>query len=275
MAYTPDRAGPVNATQPEGDELVHISQLIKARGLEIGASDVGFAELTPIMINVGFAFEQRHIISVIVAENYGKVLEGALAVEEEAFEVYVECARIATELAAYIRDLGFSAIADHNGTGDVQAIPALYACGMGELGKHGSLVHPKFGPSFRPGFVLTDAPLVVAEPNIFGVQKTCETCRLCEQNCPPGAIRTSEDFIVTEGVKRWPVDIPTCYEASRFRDEYCHICVDVCPYQHKANRDPERISIFKTVMKKRKQAGYRTPAWFIEDEAKVLADGSK
>ena len=270
MVYAPDRDGPVNEVQPEGDDPTHISQLIKAKGLEVGGSDVGFAELTPIMINVGFEFEQRYIVSVIVAEDYGKVLEGALAVEEEAFEVYVECARVATELAAYIRGLGFSAIADHNGTGDVQAIPTLYASGMGELGKNGSLIHPDFGPSFRPGFVITDAPVLTAEPNIFGVQATCENCRICEQNCPPGAIRASDDFIVTEGVKRWRIDIPTCYEASRFRDEYCHICVDVCPYQHKANRDPERMSIFKTVMKKRKQAGYRTPAWFIEDEAKVL-----
>ena len=272
MVYTPDRDGPVYEVQSEGDDPAHISQLIKAKGMEIGGSDVGFAELTPIMINVGFEFEQRNIISIIVAEDYGKVLEGALAVEEEAFEVYVECARVATELAAYIRSLGFSAIADHNGTGDVQAIPALYASGMGELGKHGSLIHPDFGPSFRPGFVITDAPVVAASPNIFGVQNTCETCRLCEQNCPPGAIRASDDFIITEGVKRWQVDIPTCYEASRFRDEYCHICVDVCPYQHKANGDSDRRGIYKTIMKKRKLAGYRTPAWFIEDEAKVLGE---
>jgi epoxyqueuosine reductase len=272
MAYTPDRDGPVNVERPEGVDPDHLSTLIKTKGFKVGGSDVGFAELTPIMINVGFEFEQRNIISVIVAEDYGKVLEGALAVEEEAFEVYVECARVATELATYIRSLGFSAIADHNGTGDVQAIPTLYACGMGELGKHGSLIHPEFGPSFRPGFVITDAPIISAMPNIFGVQNTCETCRLCEQNCPPGAIRASDDFIITEGVKRWQVDIPTCYEASRFRDEYCHICVDVCPYQHKANSDPDRRTTYKTIMKKRKQAGYRTPAWFIEDEAKVLGE---
>jgi epoxyqueuosine reductase QueG len=143
---------------------------------------------------------------------------------------------------------------------------------MGELGKHGSLIHPQFGAGFRPGFVITDAPLVVNKPYIFGVQKTCENCRICEQNCPPGAIRAADDYIVTEGVKRWQVDVPACFVASRFRDEYCHICVDVCPYQHKENRDPERIKIFKTLMQKRKKAGYRTPAWFIEDEEAVLGE---
>lgn len=269
-SYSPRRDGPVNSDKPEGEDPAHLAALIKAKGLEIGGSDVGFAELTPIMINEGSAFDLRYVISVIVAEDYAKVLQGALAVEEEAFETYVECARVSTELAAYVRGLGFPAIADHNGTGDIQAIPAMYACGMGELGKHGSLIHREFGASFRPGFVITDAPVALSAPNIFGVQNTCENCRLCEQNCPPGAIRTSDDFIVTEGVKRWQVDIPTCYEASRFRDEYCHICVDVCPYQHRENKDPVRMETYKGYMRKRKVAGYRTPSWFIEDEDKVL-----
>ena len=76
MAYTPDRDGPVNAESPEGVDPDHLSTLIKTKGFKVGGSDVGFAELTPIMINVGFEFEQRNIISVIVAEDYGKVWKG-------------------------------------------------------------------------------------------------------------------------------------------------------------------------------------------------------
>jgi ferredoxin len=271
-AYTPRRDGPVNGGKPEGDDAGKLTTLIKAKGLALGAADIGFAELTPIMVNIGSEFDLKYIVSIVVTEDYSKILEGALAVEREVYDIYVECARIATELAEYIRDLGFPAIADHNDTGDVQAIPALYASGMGELGRHGSLIHPKFGASYRPGFVITDAPVIPGMPDVFGVQKTCETCRLCEQNCPPAAIPQPDDFIVTEGVKRWQVDTATCFEASRFRVEYCHICVDVCPYQHKIGRDPERIAIYKAFMKKRKKAGYRTPAWFIEDEAQVLAN---
>ena len=270
MAWTPQRDGSVNTDQPEGRDPIHLANLIRDKGLELGAGDIGFAELTPVMINVGSSFELKNIVSIVVSEEYSKVLEGALAVEIEAFEVYVECARISTQLAAYVRDLGFAAVADHNGTGDIQAVPALCASGMGELGRHGSVIHPDFGASFRPGFVITDAPVQLNQSNIFGVQKTCETCRLCESNCPPAAIQLASDFIVTEGIKRWQVDIPRCYEASRFRDEYCHICVDVCPYQHKANGDPSRMTIFKSFMKKRKTAGYRTPSWFIEDEAEIL-----
>lgn len=269
-AYTPHRDGRVNSEKPEGTDPSHLAALIREKAIALGASDIGFAALTPIMINQGSEFDGPNIISIIVGEEYTKSLEGAVAVEMEAYESYVDCARIATELAEYVRGLGFSGIAEHNGTGDIQAIPALYASGLGELGKHGSIVHPDLGPSFRPSFVITDAPLELAAPNIFGVQATCENCRICEQNCPPAAIRSSDDFIVTEGIKRWIVDIRRCFEASRFRDEYCHICVDVCPYQHKANGDPIRRETYKAVLRKRKAAGYRTPTWFIEDEEKVL-----
>jgi len=269
-SYTPRRDGPHNPEKPEGDDPAHLTDLIRKKGLELGGSDIGFAELTPIMVNVGFEFELKYIVSVVVQEDYAKVLEGALEVEKEAYAVYVECARISTELAEYVRSLGFPAIASHNDTSDIQAIPALYAAGMGELGRNGSLLHPEFGAGWRPGFVITDAPVVPGKPNIFGVQKTCETCRICEQNCPPGAIRKPDDFVITEGIKRWQVDTRTCFEVSRFRVEYCHICVDVCPYHHKMNKDPERIAIYKAFLKKRKQAGFKTPAWFAEDEEKVL-----
>ena len=52
----------------------------------------------------------------------------------------------------------------------------------------------------------------------------------------------------------------------------CDICIDVCPYVHKANRDPEKKRLYKQNMAKRKKAGYSTPAWFPEDEAKVMGD---
>ena len=44
---------------------------------------------------------------------------------------------IATALAAYIRQMGYPAIAHHNGASEVQAIPIFYQVGFGELGRHG------------------------------------------------------------------------------------------------------------------------------------------
>ena len=51
--YSPHRDGPVNVEKPAEDDPAHISDLIKAKGLEVGGGDVGDAALTPIMINEG------------------------------------------------------------------------------------------------------------------------------------------------------------------------------------------------------------------------------
>jgi epoxyqueuosine reductase QueG len=124
--------------------------------------------------------------------------------------------------------------------------------GFGELGRHGSLINEKYGASFRPGFVTTDLPLVEDEPRKFGVQDFCMNCNVCQLNCPGDAI--PKDYVVTQGVKRWLIDLEKCYPYSRLRDEYCHLCVDVCPYNVRSHPDT-----YKAFMKERKQVGYKTP----------------
>ena len=243
----------------------HIQTL--ARGL--GADDVGFARLTPVMLDERADLSHDFVICLIVAEDYAKVLDGPRAIENESTRVYLRCAEISTALAAHIRGMGYPAIAHHNGACEIQAIPAMYAAGLGELGKHGSLIHPKLGASHRPGFVTTTLPLAPDSPLIFGVQDVCLSCNVCANNCPAEAIPRQE-FVLTEGVKRWLTDVERCYVYSRLRAQYCHICVDVCPYVHKANGDPLKKALYKRYMRKRKQAGYSTPAWFPEEEAAIL-----
>ncbi|MBM3485703.1 MAG: 4Fe-4S dicluster domain-containing protein [Alphaproteobacteria bacterium] len=133
----------------------------------------------------------------------------------------------------------------------------MHQVGFGELGKHGSLINPDLGANFRPGFITTDLPLAYDAPIAFGVQDYCLSCNLCTNNCPADAIPT--EFIMTEGVRRWLTDIDKCYTVSRLRAEYCHICVDVCPYIHKENGDAGAREVYKAYMKDRKSEGYKTP----------------
>src|ERR1043166_5514587 len=251
VELAPYRDGPVNVTR-EPVAPAAITREIKEKAHDLGADFVGVCRLQPHMIELGAEVPHEFVVVACVAEDYEKVMHGADAVEEEGMRVYVKCAEIATELASSIRSLGYPARAHHNGGSEVQAIPIFYQVGFGELGRHGSLINEKYGASFRPGFVTTDLPVVEDQPREFGVQDFCLNCNVCQLNCPGDAI--PQDYVLTRGIKRWLIDLERCYPYSRLRDEYCHLCVDVCPYNVRSH--PETYRAF---MKKRKQVGYKTP----------------
>lgn len=246
------RDGPVNPQRIEGNDPAGMARQIKAKAMELGADLVGICRLQPHMIDLGKDVPHEFAIASCVAEDYEKVLQGANAVEEEAMRVYAHCAEIATDLAAHIRNMGYPARAHHNGGSEVQAIPIFYQVGFGELGRHGSLIHEKYGSSFRPGIVTTDLPLAEDRPREFGAQDFCLNCNVCRLNCPGDAI--PEDYVRTHGIKRWLIDLEKCYPYSRLREEYCHLCVDVCPYNVKSHPDT-----FRAFLKQRKKVGYKTP----------------
>ena len=252
-----ERDGPVAPERREISDIAGVTAEIKAKAIELGADLTGCCALTPIMVDRDFDMPHQNVIALIVREDYANVLEGSRAIEAETYSVYVRVAEIATELAAHIRAMGYPAWAHHNGATQIQAIPTMYHCGLGELGRHGSLINPELSANFRPSFVTTDLPLVHDTPQEFGVQDYCMSCNLCRNNCPGDAIAT--DHIVTEGLKRWLINMEKCYPYSRLHEAYCHICVDVCPYIHKENGDPENRRMYKAYMKQRKEDGYRSP----------------
>jgi ferredoxin len=252
VKLAPYRDGPVNSQRVTVSDPAAVTEQIKAKAGELGAHMVGVCRLQPHMIDLGSDVPHEFVIACCVAEDYEKVTQGADAVEEEAMRTYAKCTEIATALAAHVREMGYPAIAHHNGASEVQAIPIFYQVGFGELGRHGSLINEKYGASFRPGFVTTDLPLVEDRPREFGVQDFCMNCNVCQRNCPGDAI--PQDYVLTHGIKRWLIDLEKCYPYSRLRDEYCHLCVDVCPYIVKSH--PET---YKAFMKERKQVGYKTP----------------
>jgi ferredoxin len=257
MAMVDDRDGATSSDPRDVSDSAAITAEIKDKARGLGADLVGVCELTPIMIDQDFDMPHRSVVAIVVHEEYANALQGSRAIEAETYDVYVRVARIATELSAYIRDMGFPAWAHHNGVTQMQAIPTMYQCGFGELGRNGSLINPTYSANFRPSFVTTDLPLDYDSPLVYGVQEYCENCNLCRNNCPGEAVAT--DHILTEGIKRWRIDMEKCYPYSRLHEAYCHICVDVCPYVQKENRDPENKRMYKAFMKQRRDDGYRSP----------------
>jgi len=106
-------------------------------------------------------------------------------------------------------------------------IPPAIDAGLGELGKHGSLISRHFGAGVRLAGVTTDMPLVADTPDRFGADEFCATCQVCTNACPPGAITPEKQMV--RGVERWYVDFDKCipYFAEAAS---CGICIAECPW---------------------------------------------
>ena len=140
-------------------------------------------------------------------------------------------------LTQYIRNLGYQAVASANDS--ALAVPLAVKAGLGEYGRLGLLITPKFGPRVRLGKIFTDLPLAHDAPRGFGVKAFCDICQACVQGCPvkaipagpPGPPPPGPSYI--KGVVKWTVDAEKCFGYWTAQNSDCAICIQVCPY----NRD--------------------------------------
>jgi Pyruvate/2-oxoacid:ferredoxin oxidoreductase delta subunit len=223
MPLAPLAPEPAVRSAPEWTEAV------KRVALEGGADIVGVAVMREDWVFAGRQVPQRFIVMIGVAHDWERM---KTAPEEPSFaEVVTQYARgnrAAKALASWLRGLGHDAV-PHGGpmAGPVTLIPPAIACGFGELGKHGSIIHRELGASFRLASVLTDVPLIADAPDRFGADDFCLRCRVCEDACPPRAIADAKQTV--RGVVRWYVDFDRCLP---YFNEHggCGICIAVCPW---------------------------------------------
>lgn len=154
---------------------------------------------------------------------------------------YHRATKASIALARRIRALGWEAISASNvgaDTAEVLHLPLAVQAGLGQLGKHGSLISREFGSNMRLATVLTNMPLAHDQPEDIGVDDFCQRCQICVTNCPPQAIFTEKQMV--RGEEKWYVDFDKCvpYFAA---NNSCGICVAVCPWTESGNG--ERISL--------------------------------
>ena len=70
------------------------------------------------------------------------------------------------------------------GDSDLLHIPIGLKAGFGELGRHGSIIHPRLGPLFRMGSVAVTLDLAIDHPIDAGIAKFCDACRACRKYLP-------------------------------------------------------------------------------------------
>jgi reductive dehalogenase len=144
---------------------------------------------------------------------------------------YAKGAYIATQLAAYIANLGYPATASHLRHYDTVLVPLAVDAGLGELGRLGYLMTKAFGPRVRLGAVTTSLPLIPDKPADIGVEDFCRICKKCATCCPSQSIPMGEQTVVN-GTLRWKLNEQTCFDYWGKIGTDCNICMRVCPWSH-------------------------------------------
>ena len=210
---------------------------LKEKAREFGADIVGICRVEPTDLYRARTITHEFAIAIGMRMRYREFQ--VVPSKESAIEcmrIYLELGETAIRLAEYIRSIGYTCVVEHPlGDSDLLHVPIGLKAGFGELGRHGSIIHPELGPLFRMGSVATSIPLAIDHPIDAGIAKFCDSCRACRIFCPADAIpdeRSPEGGKDHLGNDRYMVDTGRCfpYFAKHY---YCSICLPVCVYHHK------------------------------------------
>ena len=173
-----------------------------------------------------------HEMEKDLVATYPSALAGAATGREYSHE-----AAIVSQVATYIRNLGYEAVASMNDTGLV--IPYAVKAGLGEYARNQLVITNQFGPRLRFSKIFTSLPLTHDAPKKQGVAEFCAICTKCADACPvkalpygpPGSLGPGKSAI--KGVRKWTSDAAACFGFWTKLSSDCAICMRVCPF----NRD--------------------------------------
>ena len=175
------------------------------------ADAMGIAPMDPLYVFEGYDINEPWVIILAWAHDY-KCLKQVPYDEtngagvSDVGEQYARGTRASFALANWIRSRGYNASARPGPSASaLLLIPPAIAAGLGELGKHGSMISRK-----------------------FGADEFCSTCQVCTNACPPGAILEQKQIV--RGVERWFVDFNKCIPFFA-ENSPCGICVATCPWK--------------------------------------------
>lgn len=181
----------------------------------------GYSVDEPNVIVLGIAHDYEELRQVTADHASGRGIT-------EVGRQYARGTRTSYALANWIRSQGYAAKPFPGPrASSLLLIPAAIDAGLGELGKHGSLISRTYGSNLRLAGITTDMPLSFDRPDDFGSDDFCANCQVCTNACPPGAIAEEKQWV--RGVEKWYVDFDKCIPY--FADNAgCAICIAVCPW---------------------------------------------
>jgi len=258
-----------------------LTQRIKARALELGFNLVGVAEAGPSQqheafvewLRAGFHGTMGYLARPEAVERRRDpraILPGARSVVTVAMSYYVPAresaandARLRGQIARYARNDDYHDVMTRRlealtgfmrteagrevqarvyvDTGPVLERELASRAGLGWIGKHTNLIHPRWGSWLLLGEIITDLAL---EPDPPFEQDYCGTCDRCLVACPTGALvaprvldaRRCISYLTIELKGPIPPDLRPLMGDWIFG---CDVCQEVCPWNQKFARPTE------------------------------------
>lgn len=233
----PRFTGEVATTKHHFASAEEASAHIKSVAKEFGADIVGICRIEPSDIYRGKTVSETFAIALGQRMRYREFQ--VVPSKESAIEcmrIYYSLGETVIRVADHIRSLGYTCQVEHPiGDSNILHVPIGLKAGFGELGRHGSIIHPTLGPLFRMGSVITSIEMATDSPIDAGIAKFCDSCRACRIYCPADAIPDERDPGGGKdhlGYDRYVVDTGRCFPYFATHD-YCSICLPVCVYHHK------------------------------------------
>lgn len=232
----------------ESTDINTDTKLVKRVGQIFGACEVGITKLDP---NLQFVFtDNRRNEPLNFPEGLDNAIVMLIEMDYEALKTspalpssittgngYSRMAFAIACLAEFIRKLGYRAIPSGNDTG--LSVPLAIQAGLGQFGRNGLLINPKYGQRVRICKVFTDMPLIPDKPIDFGVTQFCRVCKKCAQYCPSQSISYDKDpswetpwnsISNNNGTYKWYVNVDSCYDFWVKNSADCSNCIRVCPF---------------------------------------------
>jgi reductive dehalogenase len=227
-----------------------LTRHIKAVGYFLKADVVGTCQV-PESVYYSYDKQGRSIGAryenaiVLVMRKEGQAMRASTGADwigdPISFQAYQHLGLVAETMANYIRRLGWDASAQYGPSFvnryAVLMPPLLLWAGIGEVSRVGIILNPYLGLGFKAAAVLTDMPLVPDKPIDFGLQRFCQTCKICAQNCPNQAIPLG-DKVMYNGYETWKLDTKRCasFNFANKKGTMCNRCVKSCPWTNPPTR---------------------------------------
>lgn len=178
--------------------------------LESGADDVGFVEMQREEITnqrkdiLKVLPEAKTLISFVCRQNLGPIRNPARSIANLEFHHTAHhVAEVGKKIVRILEQKGFHAINPSAGfpmevnnfpgkTWVVSHKPVAVAAGLGKMGIHRNVIHPKFGNFITLGTIITNAEVTQHDSEIG--YNPCLECKLCVAACPVGAIGSDGYF---------------------------------------------------------------------------------